>query len=203
MKRQTILVGIAIVLPLLALAAGLHGLALAQGPGTGFTYQGQLLRDGSPMTETCSMEFWLFDGSGGQAAAPLTLSVPVTNGLFTVALDFGSNAFNGEARSLDIQVNCGEGLVDLGRQPLMPAPLALALPGLWTQQNATSPNLVGGYSGNSVVAGVVGATIGGGGNNPFLNAVTDNYGTVGGGASNTETFIVKPLYQIYLPLIKR
>ena len=193
MKRQTIFLIIALVLPLLALAAGLHGLALAQGPGivdaqavvgTGFTYQGQLLHDGSPVTATCSMNFWLFDGSGDQAAAPLTLSVPVTNGLFTATLDFGGGAFDGEARSLEIRVNCGEGLVSLGRQPLTPAPLALALPGLWTQQNETSPNLIGGYSGNSVSASAVGSTIGGGGNSSNPNQVTANYGTVGGGEGN-------------------
>lgn len=51
--------------------------------------------------------------------------------------------------------------------------------------NATSPNLIGGYSGNSVSAGVVGATIGGGGYSGVINQVTANYGTVGGGSGNT------------------
>ncbi len=46
------------------------------------------------------------------------------------------------------------------------------------------PNLIGGYSGNSVTAGVVGATISGGGTSGFQNQVTDNYGTVGGGQRN-------------------
>jgi hypothetical protein len=48
------------------------------------------------------------------------------------------------------------------RQALTATPYALALPGLWTEPNADSPNLIGGYSGNSVTGGVVGATIGGG-----------------------------------------
>ena len=60
------------------------------------------------------------------------------------------------------------------------------------EPNATSPNLIGGYSGNSVTAGVIGATIGGGGSRddvygnpePNPNRVTDNYGTVGGGMDN-------------------
>jgi len=47
-----------------------------------------------------------------------------------------------------------------------------------------SPNLVGGYSGNSVTAGVAGATIGGGGLIADVNRVTDEFGTVGGGANN-------------------
>ncbi len=52
------------------------------------------------------------------------------------------------------------------------------------EPNATSPNLIGGYSGNSVTGGVVGATIGGGGAAGSVNRVTDNYGTVGGGINN-------------------
>ncbi len=53
--------------------------------------------------------------------------------------------------------------------------------GLRIQPDATSPNLIGGYSGNTVTAGAYGATIGGGGNGTYRNRVTDNYGTVGGG----------------------
>jgi len=55
---------------------------------------------------------------------------------------------------------------------------------MWTQQNSTSPNLIGGYNGNSVTAGVVGGTIGGGGVSTSTNRVTDDYGTVGGGYGN-------------------
>jgi hypothetical protein len=52
------------------------------------------------------------------------------------------------------------------------------------EPNATSPNLIGGYSGNSVAEGVVGATIGGGGRSDHPNEVTANYATVGGGVWN-------------------
>jgi trimeric autotransporter adhesin len=52
------------------------------------------------------------------------------------------------------------------------------------EPNAISPNVIGGYSGNSVTADAYGAAIGGGGytNNP--NVVTDDFGTVGGGVNN-------------------
>jgi Ca2+-binding RTX toxin-like protein len=41
--------------------------------------------------------------------------------------------------------------------------MALALPGMWTQQNATSPNLIGGYSGaNRIDGGGGNDTVGGG-----------------------------------------
>jgi hypothetical protein len=52
------------------------------------------------------------------------------------------------------------------------------------ESDTTSPNLLGGYSGNQATAGTVGGTIGGGGMSSGLNYVTDHYGTVGGGAGN-------------------
>jgi hypothetical protein len=50
------------------------------------------------------------------------------------------------------------------------------------EPNSLSPNLIAGSSGNTVTAGVVGATISGGGN--FSNRVTDDFGTIGGGGGN-------------------
>jgi len=58
------------------------------------------------------------------------------------------------------------------------------------EPNATSPNVIGGFSGNTVTAGVIGATIAGGGQtddglgDPDNNRVTDDYGTIGGGRGN-------------------
>ena len=50
--------------------------------------------------------------------------------------------------------------------------------------NSVSPNIIGGYSGNSIASSVVGAIISGGGKTAGSNQVTDNYGVVGGGAGN-------------------
>lgn len=50
------------------------------------------------------------------------------------------------------------------------------------EPNSLSPNLIAGSSGNTVTAGVVGATISGGGD--FSNRVTDDFGTIGGGGGN-------------------
>jgi hypothetical protein len=52
------------------------------------------------------------------------------------------------------------------------------------EPNATSPNLIGGYSGNWVAASTLGATIAGGGQSGALNRVVDHLGTVGGGQNN-------------------
>jgi hypothetical protein len=159
--------------------------------GSAFTYQGRLTSGGAPVNGPCDFQFSLFDAAsaGTQIGStqPAT-NVSVMNGLFTVAIDFGGGAFNGEARWLEIGVRCpaGSGAYTTlsPRQALHAAPYALALPGLWTQQNTASPNLIGGFSGNSVTSGVVGATIGGGGESGFPNRVTDSYGTVGGGGNN-------------------
>ena len=52
------------------------------------------------------------------------------------------------------------------------------------EPNGTSPNVIGGYSGNSVTAGVTGAAICGGGANGSTNQVTDDLGTAAGGVGN-------------------
>jgi hypothetical protein len=169
----------------------LAGSATMASMGTAFTYQGQLRKSGAPVNGLCDFQFSLHSAaSGGIQIGPTQTksNIQVTNGLFTIPdLDFGSGAFNGEARWLAIAVQCpgDSGYTALSpRQALTPAPYALALPGLWTQQNSTSPNLIGGYHGNQVTAGAVGATIGGGGDTSAPNVVADHYGTVGGGAGN-------------------
>ncbi len=53
------------------------------------------------------------------------------------------------------------------------------------EPSATSPNVIGGYNGNSASSGAIGAAIGGGGAAAAVNTVSDNYGVVAGGASNT------------------
>ncbi|MCC7439114.1 MAG: hypothetical protein IT211_11530, partial [Armatimonadetes bacterium] len=52
------------------------------------------------------------------------------------------------------------------------------------EPNGTSPNIIGGFSGNSVTAGVAGGVIGGGGSTTNINMVTDDYGVVDGGEGN-------------------
>lgn len=64
--------------------------------------------------------------------------------------------------------------------------LELQPPGDSAQSN--SPNLIGGFSGNSVSSGVSAATIAGGGNTTSPNSVTGDFGTIGGGLGNTAGF---------------
>ncbi|HQM63326.1 MAG TPA: hypothetical protein PK176_08420 [Acidobacteriota bacterium] len=181
--------GIAVVLLGLALAAPAAGADL----GTAFTYQGRLVVGGSPANGTYDFQFTLYDdASGGMALGTVDVGdITVAGGLFTVALDFGEAAITGQARWLAIGVRPGAStgaytaLSPL--QELRPSPHALALPALWVEQNTTSPNLVGGHSGNGVGTGVKGATIGGGGDSSQLQIVQDDYGTIGGGRDNVAS----------------
>ncbi|MHC4697321.1 MAG: hypothetical protein ACYTFA_11310 [Planctomycetota bacterium] len=170
-----------IVMTLMAAAAALN--AQPYSVGTAFTYQGQLKQGGSPYSGTPQMIFDLYcDPAAGTLLGSVgPLGVPVAEGLFTEQLDFGADVFTGEARWLQITV---KGTPLSPPQELTSAPDALALPGLWTQQEPTSPNLIGGYSVNSVTAGVSAATIGGGGDSANTSVVTGDYSTIGGGANS-------------------
>src|ERR1035437_3040477 len=53
------------------------------------------------------------------------------------------------------------------------------------EPNATSPNVIGGYSGNYTAAGLAGAVISGGGLNGYTNSIFADYSAIGGGAFNT------------------
>ena len=125
--------------------------ALGSPAGTAFTYQGQLDKNGSPANTSCTYQFSLWDAqsAGAQIGTTQTVTgVTIVDGLFTVNLDFGAGMFNGQARWLQIAVQCtGDGgFTTLSpRQVLNPAPYALfALGGntgfnLPYQQAASSP----------------------------------------------------------------
>ncbi len=97
--------------------------------GTAFTYQGQITDSDGPVTGTCDLDFSLYDALtiGNQVGSTITkTNTSVSYGLFTVDLDFGSNAFTGDRRWLEINVDCGTGGNLLSpRQELTPTPYAI------------------------------------------------------------------------------
>jgi len=103
--------------------------ALAQ--GTAFTYQGQLLTTNGPAHGLYNLQFSLYGGSSGGSAlyGPVTTNgVFVTNGLFTVTVDFGSGIFVGTPYWLQIGVetNGAASFTTLSlRQQLTPTPYAI------------------------------------------------------------------------------
>lgn len=158
-----------------------------------FTYQGYIEQNAIPVTATCDFQFSLFDAlaAGTQVGTTLTrTNVAVSGGIFNVQLEFGAAAFNGQDRYLAVSARCpaGAGVYTAltPRQPMTPVPYAIALYGLRTEPNATSPNIIGGFSGNTVAAGVFGATISGGGQQTSgPNIITASYSTIAGGSGNT------------------
>lgn len=100
--------------------------------GTGFTYQGRLTDAGSPANGTYDLRFILYDAETAGASVGSTVTkddVAVANGLFSVDLDFGGAAFNGDARWVEIAVRPGNSsaahTVLSPRQPISPTPYAL------------------------------------------------------------------------------
>jgi len=183
---------------------------------TAFTYQGRLNADGGVANGQYDFEFRLFaaETNGTALAGPSNASgVTVTNGAFLVVIDFGSGAFTGEARWLEIAVQCSacDGLpVTLSpRQALTPtpqalfalnagglmsyagAPLDITLNGARVMrfQPATSPtlgfmpNLIGGGGGSTVTNGNYGVTISGGGGHSVESL--SYFSTISGGFSNS------------------
>ena len=100
------------------------------GQGTAFTYQGRLNDGGNPAHGTYDFRFKLFvdpDGNTQAGSTILTNGLPLTDGLFTVALDFG-DVFNGSNYWLevDVRTNGGSGYANLNPlQPLLPTPYAI------------------------------------------------------------------------------
>jgi len=151
MKKTHVLLSILVAGLALVLAGGLlqasglgRRLTAPQATlGTGFTYQGQLMKDGLPINDTCDVAFRLYDAvtDGNQVGAAITTTLPISNGLFTAQLDFGANAFTGDARWLDLAVQCpgDAGFTAFGaRQALTPAPYALHANTAFTATTATT-----------------------------------------------------------------
>ncbi len=105
----------------------------AQTPlGNSFTYQGQLEDGGAAVSGNYNFVFKLFDNpaAGAQVGSDFLIDEwPVSEGLFTVELDFGEDIFTGNALWLEVSVEAsdgGGGLTTLTpRQPLTAAPYAL------------------------------------------------------------------------------
>ena len=120
------------------IAAAVLGLLLLAIPafavtpvGTAFTYQGMLRNGGLLGQGSFDFTFRLYDdpAAGTQIGTDqVVLGVSVDNGFFSVALDFGASAFDGNARYLDIQVRTAGGGAYTPltpRQPLRATPYAV------------------------------------------------------------------------------
>jgi hypothetical protein len=115
------------------------------------TYQGRLSDGGTAANGTYDLQFKLYDALtlGNLQGSPNTVTktaVNVTNGIFTVQLDFGSSGFPGTDRYLEISVqhNGGGYTTLLPRQQLTSTPYAihsLAAANLATSTSGATPSV--------------------------------------------------------------
>jgi hypothetical protein len=149
---------------ILLLLTALTGLAAPF--GSAFTYQGRLNSSGSPSANGLyDFRFTLHDAAtlGSSVGSAVAVSaVPVTNGLFTVQLNFGATAFtSGEARWLQLEVNTNgvTSLITLSpRQRVNPAPQAIYAGSSASATTATTASSVaaGAVTSSSLAPGAVG-----------------------------------------------
>jgi len=105
-------------------------------------------------------------------------------------VNLGSGVFNGEARWIQFEAkpSGGNGFTLISpRVKVRPVAYAQALPGLRTEENESSPNVIGGFSGNSVEPEDFAVTISGGGFDGSPNQAFDSAATIGGGFGNTTS----------------
>jgi hypothetical protein len=169
--------------------------------GTAFTYQGRLADNGTPANGVVELQCTLWNAlSGGTqvaTATPATTVVTVTNGLFTMPLDFGTAAFDGSDRYLQIEARSTIGPFSLltPRQKITATPYAL-LAGKLSGTVASSG--LGGTYGNvmtfSNAANVFNGTFTGNGSGlSNLNAASlgglsaSNFWKLGGNAGTTAS----------------
>ncbi len=113
-----------------------HAVALS----TTITYQGELQDSGAAASGMHTFQFKLYDADSGgtELADSGSMMLNVENGRFTAPIDFGAGKFPGDARFIEITVN---GEVLSPRLELTAAAHALALPGLFTKQEATETSV--------------------------------------------------------------
>jgi len=181
-----------LILTVILVATGLHA------QGTAFTYQGRLNSSGNnPANGNYDLRFAIWNAESGPSQVSGTVgtnALVVSNGLFTVTLDFGTDIFTGTDRWLEISVrtNGSGSFTTLSRQKLAATPYAVTAGNLvsggllagtygkaFTFSNSAN-SFSGSFSGNGAgVSNVNALTLGGIGSNGFWRT-TGNVGTTPG-----------------------
>lgn len=129
-RRLALFDGPSFALALLVMVAGI--VAAGGFTPTSLTYNGRLVEGGLPANGSYEFRLSLHDDpSAGDIIGLVQTNrdVTVSNGLFAITVDLGSNAFTGDVRWLEVGVRTNGGLEDFTtlspRQILKPVPLAL------------------------------------------------------------------------------
>lgn len=158
----------------------ISGAPLASGQTSAFTYQGRLNDAGAPANGIYDLRFAIYDAvtNGVSLGAVTNLPTTVSNGLFTVQLDFGASVFNGADRWLEIGVRTNgsaspyQALVP--RQPFTAAPYAI--------RAASATSFTGAVADNQLSTNIAQLNA----NQTFSgsNNVSGNFSGNGGGLTN-------------------
>ena len=129
--------------------------------GDSFTYDGRLIDKGEAANGSYDLTFTLYNASTGGATVGVSnvlSDLTISNGLFTVTLNYGASAFDGTPRWLEVAVRPGQSTggysLVLPRQRIGAAPYAI------TAGNVTGPingGLItpGSITGTQLAAGAV------------------------------------------------
>ncbi|MEI2722906.1 MAG: hypothetical protein V9H26_05015 [Verrucomicrobiota bacterium] len=105
---------------------------VATAQGTAFTYQGVLSQNGGAVNGSNDLTFTLYNAASGTTTVGTSNVVNdsvMTNGLFTVTLDFGAGTFDGTPRWLQIAARPGASAGAytnlVPRTPITPTPYAM------------------------------------------------------------------------------
>ena len=190
MKNKTLFIISLIGCLVVAMTVG----AYAQ--GTAFTYQGRLQSGVTPTTGTYDMTFALYNASsgGGQVGPTLTdTGLQVTNGFFTVILDFGA-VYNGTVYWLQIGVRTNGAVLYTAlspRQELTPTPYAITAENL---DGTLSASQLTGTLPNSLLSGLYGNAVNF--NNPADNFVGNGAGLVNVNAALLDGLAATNFWQL-------
>jgi type VI secretion system secreted protein VgrG len=142
------------------LLSAISEIAFAQ--GTAFTYQGRLNDGGAPANGRYDLRFAIYDSTnvpGNLIAGPITNSATaISNGLFTITLNFGTGVFGGNARWLEVaaHTNGVTGFVTLSpRQSVAPAPYAITAEGVISGGVTSLMLASSAVTGDKIAAGAV------------------------------------------------
>ncbi len=126
-QRTLLVLAVAVVV-----VVGLPAAPSAQVSSTAFTYQGELKDEGVGVNSSVArfnFRLWDAETAGHQLGSDWVVRpVEIADGIFTVLVDFGEEAFNGQVRWLEIGVDPSGGLNYTWmtpRQPLTATPTAL------------------------------------------------------------------------------
>ena len=153
-----------------------------------FTYQGRLTDASAQANGTYDLGFALFDAATGGTqigAAQTRAAVNVSNGVFTVQLDFGAAAFPGANRFLEIAVKRPSDVnftTLTPRQPITSTPYAIRALNATSADTATTAATAATATNAQQLGGAAAAsylqTNGSGANLTNLNAVSVSTGTL-------------------------